>query len=66
MIRGYGAGAPFTARFHSRKLVNSPFPLKTGYHSPFYLAEKRVNWTDVRFLGQLYKPPSDRCKFRSH
>ena len=32
----------------------SPFSLrKTGYYSPFYLAEKRVNQTDVRFLGHL-------------
>ena len=40
------------------------FFLKTGYCSLFYLAKKRVNHTDVRFLVHLCKPPGDRCGFQ--
>ena len=50
-----------STRFPERKQA-----IITLYYSPFYLAEKRVNQTDVKLLVQLCKPPGDRYRFCSH
>ena len=44
---------PRTAVLLPVKRVNSPFFLQGGYYSPIFLAEKRVNQTDVKTIVSL-------------